>query len=1032
MEIFEKIQKAIEQKDFSKAKEIAEKIDDETERYNALGIVHYYEGKKEEAQTFFEKALKINPVHDDVLFNYSKVLLEKGEYFESWRYLTRINEKTWEVYDMLGDTQLQQNNLAMALHHYRKASKLSGILEMKEKYEALKKQFKKDTKVAFLCLPGLDHFIKDIANILSEMYEVKLVVTKDGKQIVDAYNWADIVWLEWANELAVEITGKLPKGNKRILCRLHSYEALVNYPERINWNNVDTLILVADHMKDVLKDYHQSVYEKIKNKIKVIPNGVDLNRFRFKVRSPGFNIAVVAHINHKKAPEMWLQVIGLLKSIDERYTLHVAGDFQELRYANYFKYFIKETGLEKNVKLYGFVHNIEEFLEDMNYVLSTSVHESFGYNIAEAMACGIKPLIHNYHGAKNQWSESLIFNFIGEIPNLIKGKYESEKYRRYVEDNYSLESQIKNIADMIESLPKAKIKVEQVKEKGVWDNLWKRYSEHDILSLVNSPEGKVLRSEFVNLLNRFFVLKGSKILEAGCGSGIISIDLSKRGAHYTGIDISQDSVNLSEKVASFFELRNVNFRKMDAFNTVFSEREFDIVFNIGVVEHFQDEDIIKMLKEMARVGRFIVVGVPYSGSQIYELSEEISQESGTWEYGSERDFYSLKDLFEKAGVRLLHEEIIGSFSEPFCLKRINPSLIKKQLARNLEKMLQGEENIGSWLLAIGTNDKTCEEIFEKARKENGRVVFSPQLEIVKTRYPSVSIVIPFLNARKYIKSTVEDLYLLSYSNFEVVFVNDGSTDGSAEEIEKLLAKEKKFPYKILNLEKNEGPFLARYRGTLAADGEYIVYHNIDDRLQLNGINRLFLDTANFRKNALLAVSVALMENRKCTGDVWLIDIERKPLDYFWKTMEFLSGEIHPINTLVPKKFLLESYSSLVSLLEEYGKNFSVGEDVLLAYQMVLDGALEDIVPVYYTFEGYEIGNVSSVSKNIEKRVQSLPLVISYIVVSLAKKHLVDFNQLKGIENHIRSRAKTLYGEILGEKFWENFLKYKNFFEKILN
>lgn len=116
---------------------------------------------------------------------------------------------------MLGDTQLQLNNLAMALHYYRKASELSDIPEMKEKYESLKKQFKKDTKVAFLCLPGLDHFIKDIANILSEMYEVKLVVTADGKQIVDAYNWADIVWIEWANELAVEITNKLPKGNKK-------------------------------------------------------------------------------------------------------------------------------------------------------------------------------------------------------------------------------------------------------------------------------------------------------------------------------------------------------------------------------------------------------------------------------------------------------------------------------------------------------------------------------------------------------------------------------------------------------------------------------------------------------------------------------------------------------------------------------------------------------------------------------------------------------------------------------------------------
>ncbi|MDK2786489.1 MAG: hypothetical protein PWQ80_1168 [Thermotoga sp.] len=878
MEIFEKIQKAIEQKDFSKAKEMAEKIDDETERYNTLGMVHYYEGRKEEAQAFFEKALKINPVHDDVLFNYSKVLLEKREYFEAWRYLTRINEKTWEVYDMLGDTQLQQNNPAMALHYYRKASELSDIPEMKEKYESLKKQFKKDTKVAFLCLPGLDHFIKDIANILSEMYEVKLVVTADGKQIVDAYNWADIVWIEWANELAVEITNKLPKGNKKILCRLHSYEALANYPEKINWNNVDTLILVADHMKDVLKNYHQSVYEKIKDKIKVVPNGVDLNRFRFKVRSPGFNIAVVAHINHKKAPEMWLQVIGFLKNIDERYILHVAGDFQELRYANYFKYFIKEADLEKNVKLYGFVRNIEEFLEDMNYVLSTSVHEGHPYNIMEAMARGIKPLIHNYHGAKKQWPEDLIFNFIDEIPDLIKRKYESERYRRYMEDNYSLESQIKIITGAIGS-PPTKINVEK---KSVWDNLWRKYTEYDILSLVNNPEGKAFRSEFVNLLNHFFVLKGSRILEAGCGSGTISIDLSKRGAYYTGIDISQDSVELSKKVASFFELRNVSFKKMDGFKTIFSDKEFDIVFNIGVVEHFQDEDIVKMLKEMARVGKFIVVGVPYSGSQIYKLSKEISQETGTWEYGFERDFYSLKDLFEKAGVKLLHEEIIGSFSEAFYLKRINPSLIKKQLAQNLERMLQGAKNIGSWLVAIGTNDRICEETFRRAKEKSSRVKFSPQLEVVKNRYPSVSIVIPFLNARKYISRIVENLCLLSYPNFEVVFVNDGSTDGSDKEIGKLLSKDKRFPYKILNLEKNEGPFLARYKGTLAADGEYVVFHDIDDRLQLNGIDRLVLDTVNFGNNVLLAVSLALMKNAKCTGDVWFIDTEKNPWITFIK------------------------------------------------------------------------------------------------------------------------------------------------------
>ena len=451
MDIFEEIRKRIEQKEFSKAKELIEKIEDEVERYNSLGIIHYYEGKINEALEFFKKALDTNPVHDDVLFNYSKVLFEKEEYFESWRYLTRINSKTWEVYDMLGDTQLKQNNPAMALHYYKKAMELSNIPEMKEKYQILRDQFKKDIKLAIFCLPGLDNFIKDIAQILSNIYDVKLVVTTDGRQIKEAYDWADIVWLEWANEMAVEITNKLPKDEKKIICRLHRYEAFTPFVQKINWNNIDKLILVADHMKEVLEKYQSNIYKLIEDRIEVVPNGLDLNRFQFRVRRPGFNIAVVAHINHRKEPAMWLQVIGMLKKVDEEYTLHIAGDFQDPTYAHYFYYFIKNAGLEKNVKLYGWVEDVNAFLEDKNYLLSTSIHESFGYNIAEAMAKGIKPIIHNYAGAKTQWPEKLVYNFIFEIPNLLSEEYNSLSYRTYIEDSWAMERQILNISQLLKN-----------------------------------------------------------------------------------------------------------------------------------------------------------------------------------------------------------------------------------------------------------------------------------------------------------------------------------------------------------------------------------------------------------------------------------------------------------------------------------------------------------------------------------------------------------------------------------------------------
>ncbi|MCD6552137.1 glycosyltransferase, partial [Thermotoga sp.] len=389
MEQLQKIMKLLSQRKVAEAKQIAEKLRGSLEKENVFGMIHYYEGKLDEAIEHFKKALEFDPINSDVLFNYGKALFVKKDYKESWRYLLRIHSKDWAVYDLLGDTQLAQGNIPMALYYYRKASEISSVEEMKKKYLEIKRQYHKDINIAILCLPGLDSFIHDIADILGEVYNIKLVVSTNWDEIVQAYGWADIVWLEWANELAVEVTNKLEKKGKKIVCRLHRYEALSNtFLSRINWDKIDKLILVADHMKNEIKTYHPKVYEFIKDKIVVVLNGLNLDKFRYRPRNKGYNLAVVAHINYRKEPAIWLQVIGYLKQIDNRYNLSVAGDFQDLNYYSYFNYFIKEAGLERNVKLLGWVDNVEQFLEDKNYVLSTSIHESFGYNIAEAMAMG--------------------------------------------------------------------------------------------------------------------------------------------------------------------------------------------------------------------------------------------------------------------------------------------------------------------------------------------------------------------------------------------------------------------------------------------------------------------------------------------------------------------------------------------------------------------------------------------------------------------------------------------------------------------
>jgi|LSQX01.1.fsa_nt_gb polysaccharide pyruvyl transferase WcaK-like protein len=440
-EIFELIQNG----ELNKAQEQLENTpENDPKRYNISGLIYYQKKEFDKAKEEFEKGLKINPVDSDLLFNYGYLLKNINQEKEAWRYLMRIHNKDWATYDLLGDIEYKNRSKLASLRFYKKAAELpNSPNEMKKKFIDMRNIVKQDTKIAFLCLPGLDNFLKDIVETFSLGYDVKLVVTTDGNQISEAIKWADIVWLEWANDLAIFATNQIPEiQNKKVVCRLHRYEAFTQFPEKINWKNVDFLIFVAESMKKTFHELHPNINLN-GCKEEIVYNGVDLDKFKFLIHKPGYNLSVLAHINYRKNPETWVQIIGKLKEIDNRYKLHVGGDFQDPLYKIYFDYIKKEMKLENNFILHGWINEVDKFLEDKDYTLSTSIHESFGYNIAEAMARGIKPIIHNFDGAKSLWPNELIYNTIDEaVEKITEEFYDSESYRRFIEDNYSLEKQI--------------------------------------------------------------------------------------------------------------------------------------------------------------------------------------------------------------------------------------------------------------------------------------------------------------------------------------------------------------------------------------------------------------------------------------------------------------------------------------------------------------------------------------------------------------------------------------------------------------
>ena len=92
----------------------------------------------------------------------------------------------------------------------------------------------------------------------------------------------------------------------------------------------------------------------------------------------------------------------------------------------------------------------------------------------------------------------------------------------------------------------------------------------------------------------------------------------------------------------------------------------------------------------------------------------------------------------------------------------------------------------------------------------------------------ISIIVPVYNAEKYILETMDSVLVQTYSDWELLLVDDCSCDRSAETIAKYAEREKESRIRLIRQPSNQGAACARNRGLMEAQGRYIAYLDADD------------------------------------------------------------------------------------------------------------------------------------------------------------------------------------------------------------
>lgn len=102
--------------------------------------------------------------------------------------------------------------------------------------------------------------------------------------------------------------------------------------------------------------------------------------------------------------------------------------------------------------------------------------------------------------------------------------------------------------------------------------------------------------------------------------------------------------------------------------------------------------------------------------------------------------------------------------------------------------------------------------------------------------PKVSIILPTYNVANWLSDCIQSIQAQSLTDWEAIFVNDGSTDLSAQIIEEAASKD---PRISLFNQKNSGQGAARNLGVERAKGEYLFFLDPDDAIPPNALERAF-------------------------------------------------------------------------------------------------------------------------------------------------------------------------------------------------
>lgn len=434
--------------------------------WNDAGAVLYCMGNVDDAIEHFEKARRYCDASEagEIYWNLTEAYIDGGypmlaaSLFDD---MERFNILTADAINRIANIFLKQEYYGNAIES------LLRSLELLPNQEILHPMIEViRTKRAKLSVFASDttEQLTEALDFFDKRFMLEKYIGTDLTETRNRMEWSDIAWFEGCDQTVVDLSG-FPKVCETIV-RLNNNDILDGKPELVNWENIDTVIVAGNSFaKDALVDKVNDIEKR--TRVVTIARGIDTNKFNFTEKNRGKRLAFAGDLSAKSNLMLMLQGMQKLNYFDNDYRLYIAGEFEDASVEQYVKHSIETMGLSSVVFFDGRQDKLNNWLTDKHYIVSTSICDDALPMVLKGMACGLKPLVHNFPGAEQAMDAEFVFNISEEFCDLVlSDTYEPGRYRQIAEQN-SLNAEMKSINDILVRFEKEIVAGRAIEEQQV-------------------------------------------------------------------------------------------------------------------------------------------------------------------------------------------------------------------------------------------------------------------------------------------------------------------------------------------------------------------------------------------------------------------------------------------------------------------------------------------------------------------------------------------------------------------------------------